>query len=56
MPITMSQSPKEIVRNLQALMQISIGPGLGQDDKAVKILDKLLDDIKIANYWLMRMR
>lgn len=46
MPELMSQSPKEIVRNLQAFDAIAIGPGLGQDDKAVKVLDKLLDDIE----------
>lgn len=46
MPELMSQSPKEIVRNLQAFDAIAIGPGLGQDEKAVKILDKLLDDIE----------
>jgi hydroxyethylthiazole kinase-like uncharacterized protein yjeF len=45
-PELMSQSPKEIVQNLQAFDAIAIGPGLGQDEKAVKILNKLLDNIE----------
>lgn len=45
-PELMYQPPKEIIKNLQAYDAIAIGPGLGQDEKAVKILDKLLDDIE----------
>lgn len=45
-PELMCQSPKEIVKNLQAFDAIAIGPGLGQDQKAYKILDKLLDSIE----------
>ncbi|MBX9865407.1 MAG: NAD(P)H-hydrate dehydratase [Burkholderiales bacterium] len=46
MPELMSQSPKEIVKNLQAFDAIAIGPGLGKDEKSYKILNKLLDDIE----------
>ncbi len=46
MPELMCQAPKDIIRNLQAYDAIAIGPGLGQDEKAVKILDKLLDNIE----------
>lgn len=46
MPELMSQSPKEIVKNLQAFDAIAIGPGLGQDKKSVQILNKLLDEIE----------
>ncbi len=46
MPELMSQSPKEIVKNLQAYDAIAIGPGLGQDKKSIQILNKLLDQIE----------
>ena len=45
-PELMLQSPKEIIKNIQAYDAIAIGPGLGQDEKAVKILEKLLDTIE----------
>ncbi len=45
-PELMSQSPKEIIQNIQAFDAIAIGPGLGQDDKAIKVLNKLLDNIE----------
>ncbi len=46
MPELMYQPVKEIIKNLQAYDVIAIGPGLGQDEKALKILDKLLDEIE----------
>lgn len=45
-PELMLQSPKEVIKNLQAFDAIAIGPGLGKDEKAFKILDKLLDTIE----------
>lgn len=45
-PELMSQQPKEIIQNIQAFDAIAIGPGLGQDEKAIKILNKLLDNIE----------
>ncbi len=45
-PELMSQQSKEIIQNIQAFDAIAIGPGLGQDEKAVKILNKLLDNIE----------
>lgn len=46
MPELMSQSPKDIIKNIQAFDAIAIGPGLGQDEKAEKLLAKLLDTIE----------
>jgi len=46
MPELMSQSPKDIIKNLQAFDAVAIGPGLGQDDKAYKFLERLLDTIE----------
>ena len=46
MPELMSQAPKDIIKNIQAYDAIAIGPGLGQDGKAEKILAKLLDTIE----------
>lgn len=46
MPELMSQSPKDIVKNLQAFDAIAIGPGLGKDERSYKILNKLLDEIE----------
>lgn len=45
-PELMLSSPKDIIKNLQAYDAIAIGPGLGRDKKAFKILDKLLDTIE----------
>lgn len=47
-PELMLQPPKEIIQNLQAFDAVAIGPGLGKDDRAIKILDKLLDTIEDA--------
>lgn len=45
-PELMYQSAKNIIKNLQAYDAIAIGPGLGQDEKAEKILAKLLENIE----------
>lgn len=46
MPELMLASPKDIIKDLQAYDAIAIGPGFGRDEKAIKILDKLLDVIE----------
>lgn len=46
MPELMLQSPNEIIKNLQAFDAIAIGPGLGRDKKAFKVLEKILDAVE----------
>lgn len=45
-PELMVQSPKQVIKNLQAFDAVAIGPGLGKDKEAIEILTKLLDKIE----------
>lgn len=46
MPELMLSSPKDVIKDLQSYDAIAIGCGLGRDEKAVKILNLLLDSIE----------
>lgn len=46
MPELMLQSPKDVIKNLQAFDAVAIGPGFGKDEKSFKILEKVLDTIE----------
>lgn len=53
-PELMVQSPKRIIKNLQSINVIAIGPGLGKSKGAVKILNNLFDAlIKFENIKLI---
>lgn len=46
MPELMLSTPKDVIKDLQSYDAIAIGCGLGRDEKAVKILNMLLDTIE----------